>query len=80
MQEIQDMTNKYQQFRQNAQQDIQRQQESLLAPVQQKVVTAIKTVGELGNYTFIFTSEVPAYVGKDVVDVTTDVRKQLGLK
>ncbi|MFG6391543.1 MAG: OmpH family outer membrane protein [Candidatus Amulumruptor sp.] len=80
MQEIQDMTNKYQQFRQNAQQDIQRQQETLLAPVQQKVVSAIKAVGELGSYTFIFTSEVPAYVGKDVVDVTPEVRKQLGLK
>lgn len=80
MQEIQDMTNKYQQFRQNAQQDIQRQQETLLAPVQQKVVSAIKAVGELGNYTFIFTSEVPAFVGKDVIDVTNDVRKQLGLK
>lgn len=80
MQEIQDMTNKYQQFRQNAQQDIQRQQETLLAPVQQKVVSAIKAVGETGGYTFIFTSEVPAYVGKDVVDVTPEVRKQLGLK
>lgn len=80
MQELQDMSNKYQQFRANAQQDLQRQQEVLLGPVQQKLINAIEAVGKAGNYTFILTREVPAFVGSDVVDVTPDVRKQLGLK
>lgn len=80
MQEIQEMTAKYQQFKQNAQQAIAQQQEQLFAPIQLKVINAIKAVGETGGFTFIFTNEVPAYVGKDVVDVTADVRKQLGIK
>lgn len=80
LQEIQDMTTKYQQFRQNAQQDLQRQQETLFAPIQLKLTNAIKAVGEAGGYTFIFQAEVPAFTGKDVVDVTPDVRKHLGLK
>lgn len=80
MQELQDMSNKLQMFTQNANQDMARQQEQLMSPIQAKMVKAIQAVGEAGGYTFIFTSEAPVYVGKDVVDVTADVRKQLGLK
>lgn len=80
MQELQEMTNKLQQFTQNANQEMARQQEQLMGPIQMKLVNAIRAVGEAGAYTFIFTNEIPAFVGKDVIDVTADVRKQLGLK
>lgn len=80
MQEIQDMAAKYQQFQQSAQQDVARQQEQLFAPVQLKVNNAIQAVGEQGGFTFIFTREIPVFVGKDVIDVTPEVRKQLGIK
>lgn len=80
MSELQDLDQKVQQFRQTAAQDLQRQQEQLLAPIQQKVINAINAVGAEGNYTFIFENNVPVYVGSDVVDLTSNVKTKLGLK
>lgn len=77
MSELQELDAKIQQFRQTAAQDLQRQQEQLLAPIQQKVINAINSVGAEGNYTFIFENNVPVYVGGTVVDVTTAVKGKL---
>ncbi len=74
MQEMQELDNKIQQFRTTADQDLQRQHQQLMAPVQEKVMKAIQTVGEEGGYTFIFENMIPIYVGKDVTDVTETVK------
>lgn len=82
MQEIQDRASKVEQFRQTATQDLQRQQEQLMAPIQSKINEAVKTVGKEGSFTFIFPEE-PAlilYQGTDVTDVTALVKTKLGLK
>jgi len=82
MQEIQDKHNKVEQFRQTATQDLQRQQEQLMAPIQTKINEAVKAVGTEGGYTFIFPQE-PAlilYQGSTVTDVTPAVKAKLGLK
>ncbi|MDE6120174.1 MAG: OmpH family outer membrane protein [Muribaculaceae bacterium] len=81
MQEIQERSQKIEQFRQTASQDIQRQQEQLIAPIQQKFTEAVQSVGAEGSFTFIFPSEpsLLLYSGSDVVDVTPLVRKKLGL-
>ena len=80
IQEIQDLDQKIQQFRQTASEDLQRQQEQLIAPVRQKVFTAIQSVGAEGNFTFIFEDVVPLYTGSDVVDVTPLVKAKLGIQ
>lgn len=80
IQEIQDLDQKIQQFRQTASEDLQRQQEQLIAPVRQKVFTAIQSVGAEGNFTFIFENVVPLYTGSDVVDVTPLVKAKLGIQ
>lgn len=80
MGEIQNMSNTIQQFRLNADQDLQKQQEQLLAPIQQKIADAIQAVGKEGNYTFIFETQMPLYTGADVTDVTPQVRAKLGMK
>lgn len=80
MQDIQELDNKIQQFRNTASMDLQRQQQQLMAPIQQKVMTAIQTVGQEGNFTFIFENVVPVYVGTDVTDVTPLVKAKLGIK
>ncbi len=80
MQELQELDQKIQQFRQTATQDLQRQSEQLMAPIRQKVVTAIQSVGAEGAYTFIFKNAVPVYAGKDVTDVTVEVKSKLGIK
>jgi len=77
MQEMQELDNKIQQFRQTAVQDIQRQQQQLMAPVQEKVIKAIQAVGAEGNYTFVFENQMPLYTGGDVTDITESVKARL---
>jgi len=80
MQEMQELENKINQFRQTATQDLQRQQQQLMAPVQEKVMKAIQGVGAEGGYTFIFENAMPLYVGADVTDITVQVKTTLGIK
>lgn len=77
IQEIQDLQNKIDQFRNTVSQDLQRQQQQLMAPLEQKVQDAIKTVGQEGSYTFIFPKGFTLYDGTDVVDVTETVKAKL---
>lgn len=80
MQELQELNDKVQQFRQTASEDIERQQQTLMAPIQERIKTAIKAVGQENNFTFILFNEVPAYVGSEVVDVTPLVKTKLGIQ
>ncbi|MCM1076375.1 MAG: OmpH family outer membrane protein [Bacteroides sp.] len=79
-QELQEIDTKIQRFRETAQQDLQRQNQQLMAPVQEKVVKAIQSVGAEGSYTFIFENVMPLYTGADVTDVTPLVKAALGIK
>lgn len=79
MQEMQELDAKIQKFRETAAQDLQRQQQQLMAPIQENVIKAIQSVGAEGNYTFIFENMVPVYVGTDVTDVTPLVKTRLGI-
>ena len=80
--DIQERSQKIDQFRAQAQQDLNRLQETLAAPIQQKISEAVKTVGVEGEYTFIFPNEqgLLLYQGTNVVDVTNAVKEKLGLK
>lgn len=80
--ELQDRDQKVQQFRNTASQDLARLQEQLMAPIQQKIADAVKTVGQEGNFTFIFPNEqaLLLYTGSDVTDVTPLVKTKLGIK
>ena len=78
--ELQELDQKIQQFRQTADQDLQRQYQQLIAPVQQKVTSAIQTVGKEGSYTMIFENVLPLYTGTDVTDITPAVKTKLGVK
>lgn len=77
--ELNGLDQKGQQFVAQAQQDLQRQQQQLLAPVQEKMMNAIKAVGSENNYTAIFPAEGALYFGTDVTDVTPLVKSKLGL-
>ncbi len=80
MREMQELDQKIQQFRETALQDQQRQQQQLMAPIQEKVMKAIQSVGDEGGYTFIFENMMPVYTGKDVTDITPAVKTRLGIK
>lgn len=81
-QELQDEYMKIQNFQQTASQDLQRQQETLLAPITQKLQNAIQAVGAEGGYTFIFDQAVGAiiYTGTNAEDVSAKVKTKLGIK
>ncbi len=78
--ELQDFDQKMQQFRQTAAQDLEKQQQQLMAPIQQKIINAINSVGSEGGYTMIFETGQAIYVGSTVTDVTAAVKEKLGLK
>ena len=78
--EIQDTEARIQQFMQTADQDLQKQQQQLLAPIQQELVTAIKTVGQENGFTAIFPEGVAIYTGADVIDITPLVKAKLGIQ
>lgn len=80
MQEIQELQQKAQQFYTQAQQELQRKQQQLMAPIEEKIVTAIKAVGAENGFTFIFPEGVALYQSGDVIDATPLVRSRLGLK
>lgn len=79
-QELQEMQGRIQTFYQTAEQDIQKKQQELLAPVHEKMSKAIKAVGERDGYTYIFDSAAMVYIAQTAVDASPAVRKELGIK
>ena len=79
-QELQEMQQRIQLFYQTAEQDIQKKQQELLAPVHEKMAKAIKAVGERENYTYIFDSAAMVHIGNDAIDATPAVKTELGIK
>lgn len=81
IQEIQERSQKVDQFRVNASQELQKMQETEMAPIQNKFMEAVKSVGTEGGFSFIFPNEqgLLLYTGTDIVNVTAQVRTKLGL-
>ena len=79
-QELQSEYEKIMNFQQTAQQEVQKQQDQLLAPIQQKLQDAIKAVGAEGGYTFIYDSSTLLYTGNGAEDITAKVKAKLGIK
>ena len=80
MTELNELAQKMDQFRSTAQQDLQKQQQTLMAPIEQRLIEAIKTVGKEGGYTFILQDGQAIYTGGDFTDLTTTVKSKLGIK
>ncbi len=80
--EFTDYQQKVQQFEQNAMQDLQKMQQELMAPVFQKVRSAIESVGKEGGYSLIQDKnpQITIYFDAPVVDITNDVKAKLGVK
>ena len=81
-QELQDEYQKIQNFQQTAAQDLQKQQDQLLAPISAKLQEAIKAVGAEGGYTFIYDLSIPSiiYHGTGAEDISAKVKAKLGIK
>lgn len=82
MQEVGELEQRIQNFREVAMQDIQQQQQQLIAPISKKLTDAIKAVGQENGFTYIFDLANPGllYTGQGNVDVTPMVKAKLGLQ
>ena len=78
--DIQDCEVKIQQFMQTADQDMQKQQQQLIAPIREKIMNAVKAVGEENGFSAIWPEGVAIYIGKDIIDITPMVKAKLGIK
>lgn len=82
--DIADQQQKGETFRQSAMQDLQRQQNELMAPIIQKIRNAIESVGVEGGYSLIQDNNpqmgLTLYHAAPVVEITNDVKAKLGIK
>ncbi|MGL4292066.1 MAG: OmpH family outer membrane protein [Bacteroidales bacterium] len=82
-QEIGELEQRIQNFRQVAEQDFQQQQNAKLGPIFEKISKAIKEVGAENSFTYIFdlsNSGIVYFSEQNTVDVLPLVKTKLGLK
>ncbi len=79
-QEIYDMQQRSQTFIQQLQQEYERHQQEMIAPLHEKLANAIKQVGEEKGFTYIFDSTQLAYIAPDATSVEKEVKAKLGIK
>ena len=80
--ELSELQNRAQQLQQMGQEEISTTEQSLVAPITEKVNNAIKKVGADGGYTAIFdnSGDIMPYFDESVItDVTALVKKELGI-
>ncbi|GAB6395401.1 MAG: OmpH family outer membrane protein [Bacteroidales bacterium] len=81
MQDIEDIRTRINNFIPIAEQDVQKQQQDWLQPVQDKIREAIKNVGDEKGYTYVLSMEPSLflYMGTNAIDATPFVKTKLGL-
>ena len=59
--------------------DIEQQQETMIAPIQEKLMNAVKEVGVEGDYVYILDESSVAFKGSMAEDITDKVKTKLGI-
>ena len=81
-QEITDLQQRLQQISQTYKEDFEKQYTEKMQPIQQKIMNAIKEIGEAGGYVYIMdlTNGIP-YVSTTLsTDITAELKAKLGMK
>ena len=79
-QELQEMESRTQNSYQMVQEEIQKEQEKLMAPIRTKVTAAINKVCEANGCAYVFESGVLLAMGSSALDLTQAVKDALGIK
>ena len=82
-QELQQLQQRYADFQQIAQQDVDKKQGELFQPIHLKAAEAVKKITAAGGYTAVFDTSINAlaYFNESaVVDIAPAVRAELGIK
>jgi len=79
--ELQDLNQRYNTFKQNANTDLEKKQQELQAPLLERINKAISEVAAEGKYLYVFNylPQVFIYQAPDANDITALVKKKLGL-
>lgn len=77
--QLQETQRKGEAFEQQVMQDLQKQQQELMAPVIQKVRGAIESVAKEGGYTYVQEKDMLLYFAAPVEDITDAVKRKLGI-
>ncbi|MDR1601980.1 MAG: OmpH family outer membrane protein [Tannerella sp.] len=79
-QDIQNLQDRFQNYIPIAQQEMEKKQEELFAPIQEKLEKAIKAVGDEKGFTYIINPQVLLYKSNNAIDATVFVKEKLGIK
>ncbi|MDR0756627.1 MAG: OmpH family outer membrane protein [Tannerella sp.] len=79
-QDIQELQTRFQNYIPIAQQDMEKKQSELFAPIQEKLEKAIKAVGDEKGYTYILNPQVLLYKSDNAIDATAFVKEKLGIR
>ena len=81
MKELQDLQERIELFKDNAQSDLQEKQETLLKPIVDKAKSAIAEVAKEQGYSYVFDTTYPTLLYSDDNDNIIElVKKKLGIK
>ncbi len=78
-QELQEMVQRLEKFKNDAAQSIETKQDQLLTPIRQKALNAIKEVAKENKYTYVFDVSTQLF-NSESDDLTDKVKAKLGLK
>lgn len=78
--ELTDLNTRIQEFKQVAQQDLQKKENELMAPIYEKVKNTIDEVAKAGGYTIILPGSALIYIdAAQVKDIASEVKSKLGI-
>lgn len=77
--QLEQLRQRYEDYMQSSQAELQKEQEKLLTPIHQKLQTAIKEVGDAQGYTYIMERSSLLYAGSNAVDAGKQVKSKLGI-
>lgn len=82
VQELQESDKKMREFERRAADDIAAHRNTLIQPITDKIQAAIRTAGEQGGFDLVLDTAVTpvAYAGHNTIDITTMVKRLLGLE
>lgn len=77
--QVSDLESRYETYLRSSQEELEKLQQSLIVPLQDKLRKAIKDVGDENGYSYIFNSAALLHVGSNAVDAGSKVKAKLGI-
>lgn len=78
--QLEQLQERYQNFVQTSQAEMERAQQDEFAPLKEKMTKAIKEVGDENNYTYVADAAMFLHIGSHATDANKQVKAKLGIK